>query len=340
MSLPALAGAVAAADCALRAAVATPSGPPAGSVILVACTMLAGLAGTIVGATGALRGRRRDIGTLRALGWPAASLRLRLRRSFALLGLLAGAGAAALAWAGQALAGGGWAPGPAAAAWRLACVPAACLIVAAGAWWPARKVATQGAGPGSALSRRLLKGVMIAGAGMAVSLPLAARWAWSPSPAASSPVPSGPAPAGLALPGLASSGPLSPGPLPSGPGWPGLGWPGLGAPGALPWAASAADWAAVVAIVVLAAGTVADLGWLAARERAGESRTLRAMGWPARGLVTAAAADAVLLGLAGGVAAGVLDVAGALAVAHRMPHRMVAVIGITVAAGVAISLLA
>jgi hypothetical protein len=50
--------------------------------------------------------------------------------------------------------------------------------------------------------------------------------------------------------------------------------------------------------------------------------------------------DAALLGSAGGIVAGVLDVAGSLAVAHRLPHRMLAVVAIVVVASVVISLLA
>jgi hypothetical protein len=135
-----------------------------------------------------------------------------------------------------------------------------------------------------------LKGVLIAGAGMALSLELAVHWAWQQHP--------------------------------------------------VPGRVAVADWMGCALIVVLAIGTVGDLDWLAARDRAGESSTLRAMGWSARGLAWVAAVDAALLGITAGIVAGGLDVVGSLSVAGRMPHRMLAVIAITVLAGAVISLLA
>jgi hypothetical protein len=135
-----------------------------------------------------------------------------------------------------------------------------------------------------------LKGVVIAGAGMALSLQLAVNWAWLRHP--------------------------------------------------LPWRVDVADWMGCALIVVLAIGTVGDLDWLAARERTGESSTLRAMGWSARGLAWTAAVDAAMLGITAGIVAGGLDVVGSLSAAGRMPHRMLAVIALTVLAGAVISLVA
>jgi hypothetical protein len=140
------------------------------------------------------------------------------------------------------------------------------------------------------LAAAAIKGAVIAGAGMALSLELAVHWAWLQHP--------------------------------------------------VPWRVDAADWMGCALIVVLAIGTVGDLDWLAARARASESSTLRAMGWSARGLAWVAAVDAALLGIFAGGVAGGLDVVGSLSAAGRMPHRMLAVIAITVLAGAVISLLA
>jgi hypothetical protein len=115
-------------------------------------------------------------------------------------------------------------------------------------------------------------------------------------------------------------------------------WAWLSRP--VPWQVGLADGGAVAMIAVLAIATVGDLDWLAARERAGESRTLRAMGWPAGRMARVATVDAARLGSAGGIVAGLLDVVGSLAVAHRLPHRMLAVVAIVVVVSVVISLLA
>jgi hypothetical protein len=136
----------------------------------------------------------------------------------------------------------------------------------------------------------VLKGIVITGAGMALSLELAVRWAWLSHP--------------------------------------------------VPREVGLAEWGAVAVIALLAVATVGDLDWLAAQERAGESRTLRAMGWSARRMAWAATVDAARLGVAGAIVAAVLDVAGSLAVAHRLPHRMLGVVAIVAAVSLVISLLA
>jgi hypothetical protein len=263
----------------------------------------------VVGARAVLRDGQADFMTLRALGWSSRRIRARLLLSCAGLGILVAVPALGLSWAPQAALGGGWLAGPHQIGVRLAILPESFCIVITSAWAAVRRSTAEGGHrgrrPASAhrmswvrrgplrdadLAAVALKGVVIAGAGMALSLELAVHWAWQQHP--------------------------------------------------VPGRVDAADWAGCALIVVLAIGTVGDLDWLAARDRAGESSTLRAMGWSARGLAWVAAVDAAVLGVTAGIVAGGLDVVGCVSVAGRMPHRMLAVIAITVLAGTVISLLA
>jgi ABC-type antimicrobial peptide transport system permease subunit len=93
-------------------------------------------------------------------------------------------------------------------------------------------------------------------------------------------------------------------------------------------------------ILAMATVTVADTGWLTAGERAAELRTLHAIGWPAWGVVRLVAWEAVLLGLAGGLVASVLDVAGSLAVVHHAPVRLLPAAAMVAGAGAVVSLAA
>jgi len=91
---------------------------------------------------------------------------------------------------------------------------------------------------------------------------------------------------------------------------------------------------------VMATITVADVDWLAAADRAAEVRTLRALGWPASGEARLVAGQAALLGIVGGVIAGVLDVVGCLAVAHQVPGPVLAAAAVAAGAGLLLSLVA
>jgi hypothetical protein len=102
----------------------------------------------------------------------------------------------------------------------------------------------------------------------------------------------------------------------------------------------ARGWAAVAVIVALAVGTVGDLDWLSAQERAGELRTLRAMGWPAREMARLAVAGAALRGAAGGLLAGALAVAVGHVAGHPSPMGNLAVMAAALGVGVAISVAA
>jgi ABC-type lipoprotein release transport system permease subunit len=99
------------------------------------------------------------------------------------------------------------------------------------------------------------------------------------------------------------------------------------------------DLAAVLTVVALATVTVTDISWLSA-ERAVELRTLRAIGWSARGVARLAVSEAALLGVAGGLAGSVLDVAGILAVVHRVPAGLLPVMAVVVGTGVAMAMVA
>lgn len=281
--------AMTAAFTMLDVAVSQPGGPDVGSVALFGLALLAACVAFGVGAMSVLRDRRLDILTLRALGWPERTLQLRLLTSSASIGLLVGVAALPLSFAAQLATGGFAAAGVLRGGLMAASGAGSFGMVVMSSWWPVRTVVRGRRACGGGL-RRVVKGVAITAAGMALSLELAVRWAWA--------------------------------------------WHSV------PRQVTAVGWAVVAVIVVLAVATVGDLDLLAARERAGESRTLRAMGWSARGMAWQAAQEAALFGSAAGLVTGALDVAGCLAVAHRMPHRMVAVVLIAVAAGAAISVLA
>ena len=277
----------------LEVAVGQPAGPDPGAYVLFGLTLLvAGLAFG-VGATDVLRDRQADVATLRALGWAKRALQLRFLISSASIGLLVGGAALLLSFVAHLAGGGATAARPPGAGWIVASGAGSFGMVVMSSWWPARRVVrysvVQGRG-GRGAARGVVKGAVIAGAGMALSLELAVRWAWQSHPVTRQD--------------------------------------------------GAVDWTAVAVIAVLAVATVGDLDWLAARERAEESRTLRAMGWSARGLAWRAAREAALLGSAAGLAAGAFDVVGCVTVAHRMPDRMLWVVLITVAAGVVISVAA
>jgi hypothetical protein len=302
-SLPAAIVTAAVAFTVLGVGVTTPGGIDVGSIVLFGIATAVAEAACVVGARSVLRGRKADFATLRALGWSSRRVRGRLLLSCAGLAILVALPTLGLSWAAQAALGGGWIVGPHQALVRLASLPESFCLVMTSAWALVRRLAAEGCHDGRGLdwARRgplrqadlatvVLKGVVIAGAGMALSLELAVHWAWSRHP--------------------------------------------------VPWRVDAADWMGCALIVILAIGTVGDLDWLAARERAGESSTLRAMGWSARGLARVAAVDAALLGITAGIVAGGLDTVGSLFAAGRMPHRMLAVIAIAVLAGAVISLLA
>jgi hypothetical protein len=272
------------------------------------------------GATGALYGLRRELMTLRALGWPRRRLRWCLVREGSVIALAVGMLAVAVTYAADAILGG-----YAASGWPLLAMPAAVALTFAAAWWPLRRAtadpdqtetaavglpAAQARGfpvLGQAVinlrrtpARTVLGALMIAAACAALSMELIVRRVLDDVSVGA--------------------------------------W--LGRPASV--RTSAIDIAVVIVIVVVTIATVADLNALTVRERASELRTLRAIGWSARSVRRLVMWEAVLVGLLGGVAAGALEVVVGLVVEHHtLPPRLVLVIALVVAgAGVAIGLVA
>jgi hypothetical protein len=106
------------------------------------------------------------------------------------------------------------------------------------------------------------------------------------------------------------------------------------------WQDDSVDLAAVVTIAAMAIVTLTLMSWLSAAERAVDLRTLRAIGWPARSVARLVISEAGLIGFAGGLAASVLDVAGALAIVHRPPAGLAVVAPAVIGFGVLLSLIA
>jgi ABC-type antimicrobial peptide transport system permease subunit len=90
----------------------------------------------------------------------------------------------------------------------------------------------------------------------------------------------------------------------------------------------------------MATFTVADLDWVALRERAVEVRTLRAIGWSAADLARLSLRNAVWPGLLGGLVAGGTDLLVGLPASGAAPLRLTALVVLAAASGIALSLLA
>jgi len=289
------------------------------SVALSALLLLIGAALAASGVTAMLRSQRRELATLRALGWRRRHVAWQAGRQFALIGAAAGGLAALAAYAFRAVVTGG-----AATAWPLLGIPAAAGMTFVAAWWQLRRATTQPlplplSSPSSAESSRRspAAGVMTVAARIrrvwlraalgafvltiacgGLGLELAVRWAF-----------------GGVIVGS---------------------WLGF----AVSWQDDPVDLAAVITILVLATIAIADISWRNGAERTSELRTLRAIGWPARGLAGRAVAESVLQGLAGGVVASAIDVVGIVAVVHSAPAGLALVIPAVVVAGVVMSVLA
>jgi hypothetical protein len=299
------------------------------SIVLVELQLLAGEVGIGWGTWRLLRSRRRELATLRALGWRRRQLAGRLLAEFAPTVVIAVAAAALAGYAiGAALAGRlEW-------AWLLLCVPVVIAAViswarhtllaakgggrakrrAPGGDWPrsrGRLASLRSTRPGRAgaharLVRRglragsrklLLRTLVIAGASLALSLQVAARWAFA---------------------GAATS-------------WTQRPVTGQG---------TLVDGAAVLIVVLMATFTVADLDWVALRERAVEVRTLRAIGWSTLDLTRLTVRNAVWPGLCGGLIAGGTDLLVGLPASGAAPLRLIALVVLATASGIALSLLA
>ena len=296
------------------------------SIVLIELQLLAGEVGIGWGTWRLLRSRRGELATLRALGWRRRQLAGRLLAGFAPAAVIA---VAAVALAGRAA--GALPAGRLEWAWLLLCVPAVIAAVIprtrytllaaklrelAGATrgdrWrgrpPGRRSARQGrAGAPALLVRRRLR-------------PRA-----GPRRLLRTLVIGG-ASMGLSLQ-LAGR------------------WAFAGA--ATSWTqrpvtgqVTFVDVAAVLIVVLMATFTVADLDWVALRERAVEVRTLRAIGWSARDLAGLTSRNAVWPGLSAGLIAGGADLVAGLPASGAAPLRLVALVVVAVSSGLALSLLA
>ena len=299
------------------------------SIVLVELELFAGEVGIGWGTWRLLRSRRRELATLRALGWRRGQLAARLLGEFAPTAVIAVAAAALAGYAIRAALAGR--PQWTWLLWLLPCVPAAIAaaihrsrrtLFAAkvrglagahrGNWprWlgrlPGWRSTRRGRADAPARllrrrlragSRRLLRALVIAGACVALSLQVAARWAFA---------------------GAATS-------------WTQRPVTGQG---------TLVDGAAVLIVVLMATFTVADLDWVALLERAVEVRTLRGIGWSAPDLARLTLRNAVWPGLSGGLIAGGVDLLVGLPAAGAAPPRLIALVVLAAASGIALSLLA
>jgi hypothetical protein len=334
--------AVAVAFAVLGVGLTAPAGQRGASIVLSGLALLAGELAFAVGAGSALRARRAELATLRALGWRQRQVRGQLMLSFGVIAVAAGVPALVATLAVTALLGGGRAQ----AGLALLSLPGMLGMVVAAAWWPVRRATgeRQPARPSQAgrlaRGRRQERPARPAGPGRQAG---SDRWESAREVARNllrKPIRTAAGALVIATASVAVGVELAI--YCGGPSWAGQAW--LGRPAS--WQVSAIDVAAVVVIAVVAAGTVADLDRLAARERAVESSTLRALGWPALRMARLAAGEAVLLG----AIAGVIDMVGGVALAHQALTRQAVTPGVVGwvagvafaagAAGVMISLLA
>jgi putative ABC transport system permease protein len=259
------------------------------------------------GVRAALHGRRRELATLRALGWRAGQIRGQLLREVTVVALAGGMLAVLAVSIGDAVVDAqlpSW--------WTLLGLPASAAAAFAASWLPvwrtaaavmdaptgheeARRIASTA---GSTVRNSAPAVLVIAIACTALGQELTVRWAF-----------------GGFLTGSV-----------------------LGRP--LVWQADTTDIVAAIAVLAMAVIATADLLWLNAGERALQTRTLRAIGHSASGLARRAVRDAALSGLAGGLIASAAAMTASLAIAHRVPGRVLAVMAAVAAIGMLASLLA
>ena len=294
-----------------------PIRPKPRGVALSFIILPAGWAVVASGAAAKLRGRRRELRTLRALGWGPSEIRRLLLQEIALLALASSLAVGLGVYFCEAVLSRTSPSG-----WDLLAIPAVVAMTIGAVWWPVRQ-ATTAADPMAtaavhrpadwtsrqpwmlgqpirnllrAPKRTALRMFVIAASCGALGQDLAMRWAFGGT--------------------LLSS-------------W--LSHPVM-------WHEDPIDTEVVITILVMAAAAVAELDWLSAHQLAIERRTLQAIGWSAHRAVRLAASEAMLVGLAGGIAASVIDVAGGVVIAHRMPAGMLAVAAIVTGTGVLVSL--
>jgi hypothetical protein len=296
------------------------------SIALTELELLAGELVIVWGTWRLIRSRRGDLATLRALGWRRRQLGRQLLAEFALTAVL---GVTAAVLAGYAI--GSLLAGRPDWAWLLLSVPVALAVlgietrrsprwarmaamvaalrVKLRATWPAagrlrgpaRLAATASAHPVSRLLRTPGRTVLAAFVIAVACLALSLELTVR----------------------WALSGAVTP-------------W----ADRSVGWQPAVVDVAAFLLVAAMATFTVADLDLLTLRERAAEVRTLRAIGWRASDLTRRLLGNSVWPGLVGGVTAGLLDLLVSFAVTGAAVPRMLAITGLSVLFGVALSVLA
>lgn len=289
------------------------------SVALAAVVLLIGSAFVASAVLAATRTRRRELATLRALGWRKRRVAWHLEHDFVLASGGAGLIAVLAVYVVEAVMGGRLLTG-----WPLLSVPTAVAMTLGTAWLPMRRAAADPMSPSRA---RHARRAGRSGPATAVGLSLVAN---SPPRARS----------GVALRLLVIVAACGAFGLEFAVRWAFDGvivgsWFG----GAVWWQVGPVDLAAVITIIMLAVVAMTDISWRNGADWSAGRRTLRAMGWSASGVAGLAASEALLLGLSGGIIASALDVAGILAIVHRPPAGLAVVAVAVIGLGVMLSLL-
>jgi len=281
------------------------------TLILVVCVLFVGNA-----ATAAVRGRRRELGVLAALGWRRSRLFATILGELAGTGLAAGLLAAAIAVPASAGLGLDASPGRA-----LLAVPVAIAVAVAGGLLPAWRAAR--ADPVSSVRPPVL----------------AVRRAHHPRGITSLALLNVARTPGRTLIGVASlaigiaaltmliavtvafRGQIA-GSL-------------LG--NAVTVQVRGVDYAAAGATAALGALAVADVVFLNIRERAAELATMRSFGWREHALARLVVTEGAVIGVIGSLAGAGLGLAGAAWFAGQLPSRLLAIAAAAVAAGAVIT---
>jgi putative ABC transport system permease protein len=271
------------------------------SIVLSAGVLLIGSAFVASGVMATLRHRRREVATLRALGWRRRRLAWRLGREFVLIAAAAGIVSTLAAYTLEALVSGRLPT-----AWALLSMPTAAGMTLAAAWWQLRRATGDAFGFAETRTARPTRSANPRGSGTARLTGSRRRAPWRSGLALAVTVVACAA-FGLELAVQWIFGGVIVG-----------SWLGY----AVSWQLDTADLIAVIVILALATITMTDIGWRNGAERSAELRTLRAIGWPAYGVARLAASEALVLGLVGGAIASALDVAVILAIVQQPPPRL------------------
>jgi putative ABC transport system permease protein len=284
------------------------------TLILVVCVLFVGNA-----ATAAVRGRRRELGVLAAVGWRRSRLFATVLGELAGTGLAAGLLAAAIAVPASAGLGLDASPGRA-----LLAVPVAIAVAVLGGLLPAWRAAR--ADPVSSVRPPVL----------------AVRRAHHPRGITSLALVNVARTPGRTLIGVASLA---------------IGIAALTMLTAVTIAfrgqiagsllgnavtvqVRGVDYAATGATAALGALAVADVVFLNIRERAAELTTMRSFGWRERALARLVVTEGAVIGIIGSLAGAGLGLAGAAWLAGQLPARLLAIAAAAVAAGAVITVAA